>query len=198
MHERSRPDVVHGRGENEHPAPPSRLDRDRARKSLVQIWQALAGGLLAAPDAAREDDEGRQTGDGAHARVLHLPAFLRSPFSGARRGEKVPRMATRITYTSGASDPELDARFEQALDEARGGAGEPLRHVVAGAERDDGPVFERPNPSHADEIASRAHEADAGLVGEALARAREAQPGWRSLPYARALFAPSRSCSADS
>ena len=63
------------------------------------------------------------------------------------------------------------------------GRGEPLRHVVAGSERDDGPVFERPNPSHADEIASRAHEADAGLVGEALARAREAQPGWRSLPY---------------
>ena len=93
-------------------------------------------------------------------------------------------MATRITYTSGASDPELDSRFERALEEARGGAGEPLRHVVAGAERDDGPEFERPNPSHADEIASRAHEADAGLVGEALARAREAQPGWRSLPYA--------------
>jgi 1-pyrroline-5-carboxylate dehydrogenase len=31
-------------------------------------------------------------------------------------------VATRITYTSGASDPELDSRFEQALEEARGGA----------------------------------------------------------------------------
>jgi delta 1-pyrroline-5-carboxylate dehydrogenase len=92
-------------------------------------------------------------------------------------------VATRITYTSGVSDPELDARFEQALERARAGSGEPLRHVVAGTEGDDGPVFERPNPSHADEIASRGHEADAGIVGEALARAREAQPGWRSLPY---------------
>ena len=92
-------------------------------------------------------------------------------------------MATRITYTSGESDPELDSRFEQALEGARAGPGEPLHHVVAGTRRDDGPVFERANPSHADEIASRAHEADGGLVGEALARAREAQPGWRSLPY---------------
>ncbi|CAN5172122.1 hypothetical protein BH18ACT14_BH18ACT14_07380 [soil metagenome] len=66
-------------------------------------------------------------------------------------------MATRITYTSGASDPELDARFEQALERARAETGEPLRHVVAGDERDDGPVFERPNPSHADEAASSAH-----------------------------------------
>ena len=31
-------------------------------------------------------------------------------------------MATRITYTSGASDPELDVRFEQALEQARGGS----------------------------------------------------------------------------
>src|SRR5829696_987021 len=150
--ERARADVVHRRGEDEHPAPASRLDRDRTRKSLIEIRQALTGIVLGASGAARENDDGRKNSDGAHARVLHRAARLRSPFSGARRGEKLSyTVATRITYTSGVSDPELDARFEQALERARAGSGAPLRHVVAGTEREDGPVFERPNPSHADE-----------------------------------------------
>jgi 1-pyrroline-5-carboxylate dehydrogenase len=91
-------------------------------------------------------------------------------------------MATRITYTSGSATPELDAQFEAALEAARRREAVPLPHVVAGKEADVGEVFERPNPSHTDEVASRAREG-AELVHEAVAAAREAQPGWRSLSY---------------
>jgi 1-pyrroline-5-carboxylate dehydrogenase len=91
-------------------------------------------------------------------------------------------MATRITYTSGAATPELDAEFEAALEAARRRQVDPLAHVVSGRGMDVGDVFDRPNPSHTDEIASRAREG-AELVDEAVAAAREAQPGWRSLPY---------------
>jgi 1-pyrroline-5-carboxylate dehydrogenase len=91
-------------------------------------------------------------------------------------------MATRITYTSGSASPELDAEFEAALEAARGREAGPLPHVVGGQERDGGPLFERPNPSHTDEIASRAREG-AELVEEAVARGRAAQPAWRATPW---------------
>jgi 1-pyrroline-5-carboxylate dehydrogenase len=97
-------------------------------------------------------------------------------------------MATRITYTSGSASPELDAEFEAALEAARRRDGEPLPHVVGGEEREAGEVFERPNPSHTDEVATRAHEG-AELVPEAVARAREAQPGWRATPYGQRIAA---------
>jgi 1-pyrroline-5-carboxylate dehydrogenase len=86
---------------------------------------------------------------------------------------------TRLTYTSGASTPELHAAFEAALAAARGGPAEPLAHVVAGARSHDGPAFEREDPSHRDAVASRAHEAPAALVAEAVERGRAAQRSWR-------------------
>ncbi len=97
-------------------------------------------------------------------------------------------MATRITYTSGSAGPELDAEFEAALERARGRDVEPLPHTIDGEARDSGEVFERANPSHTDEIASRAREG-AELVEEAVARARAAQPGWRSTPYEERIAA---------
>ncbi|HEY7198352.1 MAG TPA: aldehyde dehydrogenase family protein [Gaiellaceae bacterium] len=97
-------------------------------------------------------------------------------------------MATRITYTSGASSAELDAEFERALEAARSRDVSPLPHVVGGSERDEGGVFERQNPSHTDELASSAREG-ASLVDEAVAKARGAQPAWRSTPYAERVAA---------
>ena len=47
----------------------------------------------------------------------------------------------------------------------------------------DGEVFERRDPGHADTVASRAHAADAGLVGRAVGAARAAAPAWRTTPY---------------
>ena len=40
-------------------------------------------------------------------------------------------MTTRLTYTSGASTPELDAAFEAALADARRGPAGPLPHAQA-------------------------------------------------------------------
>jgi 1-pyrroline-5-carboxylate dehydrogenase len=88
-------------------------------------------------------------------------------------------LTTRLTYTSGASTPEVDAAFEAALDDARRRPAEPLPHVVGGAASYEGPEFARHDPSDAGRVASRAHEAPDGLVAEAVARARAAQPAWR-------------------
>ena len=90
-------------------------------------------------------------------------------------------MSTRLTYTSGSAAPETDAQFEAALQEARSGRSEPLPHVVGGVSSFDGEPFERRDPSRLDVVASRAHEAPSGLVTEAVARARAAQPAWRQL-----------------
>jgi 1-pyrroline-5-carboxylate dehydrogenase len=92
-------------------------------------------------------------------------------------------MATRLTYTTGTRSDELDRAFEAALADARGSGGTPLAHIVGGRELESGPVFEREDPSRADRVASRAHEG-AGVVSEAVARAREAQREWRRTPYA--------------
>ena len=93
-------------------------------------------------------------------------------------------MSTRLTYTSGSAAPETDAAFEAALEEVRSGPAEPLPHVVGGAPSFDGELFERRDPSRIERVASRAHEAPAGLVAEAVARARAAQPAWRRLGVA--------------
>ena len=93
-------------------------------------------------------------------------------------------MSTRLTYTSGAATPEVDAAFEAALEAVRGGPAAPLPHVVGGAPSFDGPAFERRDPSRSDQVASRAHEAPDALVAGAVERARAAQPGWRRTPVA--------------
>ena len=64
-------------------------------------------------------------------------------------------MTTRLTYTSGASTPEVDAAFEAALADARGGPAKPLPHVVGGDASFDGPAFERRDPSRTATIAPR-------------------------------------------
>src|SRR3954447_5593517 len=93
-------------------------------------------------------------------------------------------MATRLTYTSGTRTPELDAAFERCLEAARGGAHEPLPHVVGDTERTDGAVFARADPSRAGEVASRAREAPDELVHEAVAVAAGAQRDWRAMSVA--------------
>jgi 1-pyrroline-5-carboxylate dehydrogenase len=52
-------------------------------------------------------------------------------------------MATRITYTSGAATPELDAEFEAALEAARRRQVDPLAHVVSGRGMDVGDACSR-------------------------------------------------------
>jgi 1-pyrroline-5-carboxylate dehydrogenase len=88
-------------------------------------------------------------------------------------------LTTRLTYTSGAAAPETDAAFEAALAAARSSPADALPHVVAGARSFDGAPFERHDPSRAAHVASRAHEAPAAFVADAIERARAAQPGWR-------------------
>jgi 1-pyrroline-5-carboxylate dehydrogenase len=107
-------------------------------------------------------------------------------------------VTTRLTYTSGASTPELDAAFERALEDARNGPAEPLPHVVGGSRSFDGPVFERHDPSRSDTVASRAHAAPETLVAEAVARARAAQPAWRRTPPAERCAALRRAGAAIS
>ena len=43
-------------------------------------------------------------------------------------------MATRLTYTTGSRNAELDRAFEMALAEAREREAEPLTHLVGGRE----------------------------------------------------------------
>jgi len=90
-------------------------------------------------------------------------------------------MATRLTYTTGTS-AEVDEAFEQELAAVRASAAEPLPHLVGGEEVVNGEPFEREDPSRREHVASRAREG-AGVVAHALARARDAAPAWRRLPY---------------
>jgi 1-pyrroline-5-carboxylate dehydrogenase len=92
-------------------------------------------------------------------------------------------MNTRLTYTSGALGEETDAEFETRLAEARGNAGSPLPHQVAGERVAEGETFERADPSTDGAVVSRAHEATPELVARAVEAARAAAPGWRRTPY---------------
>jgi 1-pyrroline-5-carboxylate dehydrogenase len=94
-------------------------------------------------------------------------------------------LSTRLTYTSGAPEPETDAAFEAALATARSAPAEPLAHVVAGVASYDGTMFERRDPSRSAAVASRAHEAPPSLVAKAVGHARSAQPDWRRTSVAQ-------------
>ena len=50
-------------------------------------------------------------------------------------------MSTRLTYTSGTLDSEVDAEFEARLAEVRAEEASPLPHFVAGDEVDGGEPF---------------------------------------------------------
>lgn len=94
-------------------------------------------------------------------------------------------MPTRLTYTSGGIDSETHAEFERRLREARAAAPglAPHPHSIGGRPRAEGSVFERPDPSHIERIASRAHAANSRIVAQAVAIATAAAPGWRRTPY---------------
>jgi 1-pyrroline-5-carboxylate dehydrogenase len=90
-------------------------------------------------------------------------------------------MATRLTYTTGTS-ADVDEAFEDALAAARASEADPLPHLIGGDAVESGEPFEREDPGRSDQVVSRAREGTA-VVGDALARARTAAPGWRNLPY---------------
>ena len=56
-------------------------------------------------------------------------------------------MATRLTYTTGSRNAELDRAFEMALAEAREREAEPLTHLVGGREVTAGEAFDREDAS---------------------------------------------------
>ncbi len=95
-------------------------------------------------------------------------------------------MATRLTYTTGSRDADLDRAFDAALAEVREREAEPLAHLGGGRDVEAGEPFEREDPSRRRRIASRAREG-AELVPEAVDAARAAQREWRRLPYAERL-----------
>ncbi len=90
---------------------------------------------------------------------------------------------TRLTYTSGALDAEVDAAFDAALATARGETPPAFGHLIGGDRVAEGEVFERENPAFTDEVASRAQAADAAIVARAVAAARAATTDWRRMSY---------------
>jgi 1-pyrroline-5-carboxylate dehydrogenase len=91
---------------------------------------------------------------------------------------------TTLNYISTGADPALDQAFETALARAREGVPAPLPHLIAGAPRAVGEVFERADPCDPARTVSRAHAAGPDVVAEAVQAARAAQPAWAALPLA--------------
>ncbi|HXA55702.1 MAG TPA: aldehyde dehydrogenase family protein [Solirubrobacteraceae bacterium] len=98
-------------------------------------------------------------------------------------------MATRLTYTSGDIDSATHAEFERRLRDARAATGEmePWPHIVGGRHLRDGPVFARADPSRIEQLASRAHTAEAHTVARAVAAAATARAEWRRTPFRERL-----------
>src|SRR5262245_38010328 len=92
-------------------------------------------------------------------------------------------MSTRLTYTSGDLGADTDAAFEEALQAARRADAPAHAHLIGGEEVAEGDVFERRDPAHRDEVASRAHAGDERLVECAVTAARTAAPGWAATDY---------------
>ncbi len=93
----------------------------------------------------------------------------------------------RLTYTSGGIDAAAHAEFEERLRAARGATPDPWPHLIGGEPVHEGPVFERPDPSRVERLASRAHAADPETVSRALAAARRACAQWGRTPYPERL-----------
>ena len=91
---------------------------------------------------------------------------------------------TTLNYGSTSLTSELDEHFERALATCRAEVPEPLPHVVGADVRRDGEVFERRDPSAPDRVVARAHAATRQVVDDAVAAARDAARGWRSLSFA--------------
>jgi 1-pyrroline-5-carboxylate dehydrogenase len=93
-------------------------------------------------------------------------------------------MSTRLTYTSGGLGSETDEEFERLLAQARGaGGGEPRPHAIGAVAVAAGDVFQRVDPCTDDAVASRAFEAPAAVVADAVDAARAAAGPWRRTPW---------------
>ena len=86
-----------------------------------------------------------------------------------------------ITYTTTASDPELDAAYEQSLATAREGC-PPLPHLIDGEPSPEGAAFERRDPCAPSRVVSSAYSGSAALVAQAVAAAHAAERAWAARP----------------
>lgn len=94
-----------------------------------------------------------------------------------------------LNYGSTSLSADLDREFEGALAAQRADTPEPLGHVIAGAQRHDGEVFERRDPSDPRRLIARAHAAAGPVIDDAVAAGRAAAGRWRALPYAERAHA---------
>ncbi|WP_422749210.1 aldehyde dehydrogenase family protein [Mycobacterium sp. WMMD1722] len=88
-----------------------------------------------------------------------------------------------LNYGSTSLPAEMDREFETALAAQRADTPEPLGHVITGAERREGPVFERRDPADPRRLIARVHTATGQVVDDAVTAARAAGAGWRKTPY---------------
>jgi len=88
-------------------------------------------------------------------------------------------MTTKVDYTSTELPAALGAAFETALRRLRSEEPPVEEHIIGGARRTDGVVFERFDPCHPSVRVSAAHPAPTELVTEAVTVARNAFKVWR-------------------
>lgn len=88
-------------------------------------------------------------------------------------------MSTKVDYTSTTLPDDLESAFEAALQALRSQKPAIEEHVIAGAGRTDGAMFERFDPCQPGVRVSAAHSAPPELVGEAVDAARAAFTRWR-------------------
>lgn len=87
-----------------------------------------------------------------------------------------------MTYTSGTTAAVNDL-FEGALSALREDGAPPLGNVVGGHALDEGPIFQRNDPSRASHVASRAHAATPQLLEDAMEAARAGASAWRAVGH---------------
>ena len=162
--------------------------RFHPRCPLVASGEADAAGHRGALPrrGPRASSRGRRRAGLAHRAACHaVPTAARR--AGRARGGRSVRVTTRLTYTSGASTPEADARVRGRA-RRRCATGRPSRSPTSSAASapSTGPAFERRDPSDTGRVASRAHEApDGARRGGGRARAGRAarvaaHPSWPS------------------
>ena len=88
-------------------------------------------------------------------------------------------MTTKVDYTSTKLPAALGVAFETALRRLRSEEPPVEEHIIGGARRTDGVVFERFDPCHPSVRVSAAHSAPTELVTEAVTVARNAFKVWR-------------------